>query len=429
VVADATSVELGYDQLLAALPDPVVVVDTVGRLMWANAEAESVFGIRKETVQGRLLSTLIHPDDVVTAFESLATVQHKPLGSLVSIRLRQASRSYRHYEVRGRALGGPDGTTWVVLVLRDVTDRRHWEVDGGDVTRLRAIVDHAPGITMVIGADGRIRGASRALTSMLGRSMESSLGRTLVELIDPGDAPLVREEMAASLVGAPRRAFDATALGSNGERVPMTFTIRNLLDDQAVEGLVVTAVDVSALADAKARLEHMATHDQLTGLSNRHHLTSRLDVALGTVPELPVTLAFVDLDGFKAVNDRHGHMVGDLVLAEAARRIRAATPSADTVARLGGDEFVVVFREPQPAEVARLRAMIDEPIRLPDGVRAELVASIGMATRRPGEGAEDLLARADQAMYRDKHGHAARMRVPSSLRLPGSLRRIGFGSR
>ena len=87
----------------------------------------------------------------------------------------------------------------------------------------------------------------------------------------------------------------------------MTFTIRNLLDDMAVEGLVVTAVDVSALAEAKCRLEHLATHDPLTNLSNRHHLMGRLDVALGTVPELPITVVFIDLDGFKGVNDRFGH--------------------------------------------------------------------------------------------------------------------------
>jgi len=420
-VAEATSIDLVADQLLAALPDPVVVVDTVGRLVWANAEAESVFGISQETMQGRLLSALVHPDDLVTAFESLATVQHKALGSLIAIRIRHASKTYRHYEVRGRALPGPGDQTCVALVLRDVTDRRHWEVDGGDGARLRAIVDHAPGITMVLGADGRIRGASRALTSMLGRSMEASLGRTLVELIDPADAPLVREEVTAALAGAPHRAFDATALGSGEERVPMTFTIRNLLDDQAVEGLVVTAVDVSALADAKLRLEHMATHDPLTGLSNRHHLMSRLDVALGTVPELPVTLAFIDLDGFKAVNDHHGHMVGDSVLAEAGRRIRAATPSADTVARLGGDEFVVVFREPQPSEIARMRHTIEESIPLPGGARAELLASVGVATRHPGERAEDLLARADEAMYRDKRDHAGRSRLPSPLR------RLRFG--
>jgi diguanylate cyclase (GGDEF)-like protein len=232
--------------------------------------------------------------------------------------------------------------------------------------------------------------------------------------------------MTAALAGAPRRAFDATAVGSDGERVPMTFTIRNLLDDQAVEGLVVTAVDVSALAEAKRRLEHMATHDPLTGLSNRHHLMGRLDVALGTVPELPVTLAFIDLDGFKAVNDRHGHMVGDSLLVEAGRRIRAAAASADTVARLGGDEFVVVFRAPETAEIERVRRTLDEPIPLPGGQRAELVSSVGVATRNPGECAEELLGRADQAMYRDKRDHAGRSRLPVPLRLP-ALRRWGLG--
>ena len=169
---ETTAVRIGTDRLLGVLPDPVVVVDPVGRLIWANAEAEVAFGLELETMRGRLVSGLVHPDDVVTALESLATVQHKPLGSLVAIRVRGATGSYRHYEVRGRAFPGDDGDMWVALVLRDVTDRRQWDIDGGDAARLRAIVDHAPGITMVLGPDGRIRSASRALTSMLGRSMD-----------------------------------------------------------------------------------------------------------------------------------------------------------------------------------------------------------------------------------------------------------------
>ena len=419
---ETTAVRIATDRLLGILPDPVVVVDPVGRLIWANAEAESSFGLDLETMRGRLVSGFVHPDDVVTALESLATVQHKALGSLVAIRVRGATGSYRHHEVRGRAFATDDGDTCVALVMRDVTDRRQWEIDGGDTARLRAIVDHAPGITMVLGPDGRIRSASRALTAMLGRSMDSTLGRQLLELIEPADVALVRDELEAALAGAPRRAFDATALGASGEHVPMTFTIRNLLDDMAVEGLVVTAVDVSALAEAKRRLEHLATHDPLTNLSNRHHLMGRLDVALGTVPELPVTVVFVDLDGFKAVNDRFGHRAGDSVLAEAARRIRAAAVSADTIARLGGDEFVIVFRDPAPKEIERVGRTLREPIPLAGGGTADLVASMGVATRHPGEGADEILARADQAMYRDKRDRAGPQ--PALARLTSPLRRF-----
>jgi diguanylate cyclase (GGDEF)-like protein/PAS domain S-box-containing protein len=419
---ETTAVRIATDRLLGILPDPVVVVDPVGRLIWANAEAETSFGLDPETMQGRLVSGFVHPDDVVTALESLATVQHKPLGSLVAIRLRGAAGSYRHHEVRGRAFVGDNGDTWVALVLRDVTDRRQWDIDGGDTARLRAVVDHAPGITMLLGPDGRIRSASRAVTAMLGRSMDSTLGRQLLELIESADVALVRDELEAALAGAPRRAFDATTVGASGELVPMTFTIRNLLDDMAVEGLVVTAVDVSALAEAKSRLEHLATHDPLTNLSNRHHLMGRLDVALGTVPELPVTVVFIDLDGFKAINDRFGHRAGESVLAEAARRIRSAAVSADTIARLGGDEFVIVFRVPAPKEIERVGRALRDPIPLAGGGTADLVASIGVATRHPGEGADEVLARADQAMYRDKRDRAGT--PPGLARLTSPIRRF-----
>jgi cyclic di-GMP phosphodiesterase Gmr len=149
----------------------------------------------------------------------------------------------------------------------------------------------------------------------------------------------------------------------------------------------------------------------------------RLDVALGTVPELPVTVVFVDLEGFKAINDRHGHVVGDRVLVEAARRIRSTAPSADTVARLGGDEFVIVFRKAAPREVATMIRVLGQPIPLIGGDSATLVASVGVAARRPGEGAEDLIARADHAMCVDKRDRRQTLaRLPGAL--PSSLRKL-----
>ena len=147
----------------------------------------------------------------------------------------------------------------------------------------------------------------------------------------------------------------------------MTFTIRNLLDDMAVEGLVVTAVDVSALAEAKAPARaprdprpadepvEPPPPDGTARRRPRH------------VPELPITVVFIDLDGFKAINDRFGHRAGDSVLAEAARRIRSAAVSADTVARLGGDEFVIVFRDPAPKEIERVGRTLRDPIPLAGG--------------------------------------------------------------
>ncbi|MEU8656231.1 putative bifunctional diguanylate cyclase/phosphodiesterase [Actinoplanes philippinensis] len=160
-------------------------------------------------------------------------------------------------------------------------------------------------------------------------------------------------------------------------------------------------------ANLVARLDHGATHDTLTGLPNRALFTDRLDEALAAShTERPVSVALIDLDDFKAVNDTLGHGVGDALLIAVADRLAAAVRKEDTVARLGGDEFVVVLdgMDPDNASTAagRLIAALAEPVVAGDH---ELLvrASIGVAGGHSGENAADLLRRADIAMYAAKH--------------------------
>jgi diguanylate cyclase (GGDEF)-like protein len=175
------------------------------------------------------------------------------------------------------------------------------------------------------------------------------------------------------------------------------------------------------LAGQQAKLAHQALHDHLTGLPNRLLLYDRIELALRGVGRAggTVALLFVDLDGFKAVNDRFGHAGGDHLLVSVADRLRAAVRPADTVARLGGDEFIVLCDRLEAGE-AGLAAATAVADRALSGLRppfalgaaeAVLSASIGIALAGPGEVPEDLVRRADGAMYAakrrgDAHEHA-----------------------
>jgi diguanylate cyclase (GGDEF)-like protein len=169
---------------------------------------------------------------------------------------------------------------------------------------------------------------------------------------------------------------------------------------------------------AERRLARLALRDPLTGLPNRVLFADRLEQALargsrGSGGEQPA-LMFVDLDGFKAVNDRHGHLVGDELLVEVARRLRGELRSADTVARLGGDEFVVLCESVAgpPAAMAlaeRLAEVVAAPYAL-SSTMAAVTAAIGVAVAEADEDAGELLRRADAAMYgakRDGRGRCA----------------------
>ena len=177
----------------------------------------------------------------------------------------------------------------------------------------------------------------------------------------------------------------------------------------------ISSAEMIELNDA---LRHQARHDALTGLSNRVDLRETLrDLLAATLDATRTVVLFVDLDGFKAVNDTLGHRAGDEVLREAARRLRAVVRGEDLLARLGGDEFVVVALDTDADDAARLGGRVvqalEEPFHL-DGTAVRISASVGVAL--PVEGAssldaDDLLRQADLAMYEAKRRGKAQVRV------------------
>ncbi|MFD1692954.1 diguanylate cyclase domain-containing protein [Azotobacter chroococcum] len=170
----------------------------------------------------------------------------------------------------------------------------------------------------------------------------------------------------------------------------------------------------AALAEANARLSAMALQDPLTGLANRIGLNQRLTQAWQRAQRKQELLALIliDLDGFKAINDRHGHAAGDQLLLQVAGRLQASARTTDLVARLGGDEFVLVCEaigsEQQAQALAeRILHSLSQPVQLGDA-QVSLSASIGISICR-GQSHEKLLREADQAMYRAKAGGRSRI--------------------
>jgi diguanylate cyclase (GGDEF)-like protein len=252
-----------------------------------------------------------------------------------------------------------------------------------------------------------------------------ALGRAIVvgtgESADrhaPPDAP-------PFYVGLPLRAPDGRVVGvlsvTDVQPRAVRPADRALLDDLAAivedefRRMQLTTIRrglIEELSDARRR----ALLDPLTHLWNRAGLAEHLarEIPRSVSLARPLSLAMADLDRFKAVNDTHGHVVGDLVLEAVAERLRIAARPEDIVARYGGEEFAVLLAgcaEPDALVVAeRLRQRIaGEPFRPRTGVALALSISVGVATHRPGEGAEELIARADAALYEAKR--AGRDRV------------------
>ena len=154
---------------------------------------------------------------------------------------------------------------------------------------------------------------------------------------------------------------------------------------------------------AEQALRFEASHDHLTGLPNRREFLDQLSNGLAHAPQC--VILFCDLDGFKSVNDRHGHEAGDELLVEVARRLRACVRQSDLVSRFGGDEFLILLRDQAPSVVTAVCDRIADALSRPIELRVEQVsigASIGLAIATGEADADALIRRADRAMYEAK---------------------------
>ncbi len=297
-----------------------------------------------------------------------------------------------------------------VLALRDAGRRATEESEA----RFRALVQNGSDVTAVVDQAGAMRYVTASVERVLGYRPENLLGRPFVELVHPEDRPAAGDELTGPPGGTSRPVL-ARLLHRDGSWPWCETVAANLLAEPAVRGIVLTTRDVTERENLRLDLARRATHDDLTGLPNRALFSDRLQHALARRPDanaLGRAVFFIDLDGFKTVNDSLGHQAGDDALRAVAVRLTACLRSGDTVARLGGDEFVVLLEDvvdlASVEEIAdRILAAVAQPLAL-GGAETGLTASLGIAVSRPDLSPEALLREADSAMYAAKRSGTGR---------------------
>ncbi|MEU7035301.1 EAL domain-containing protein [Streptomyces sp. NPDC046237] len=278
----------------------------------------------------------------------------------------------------------------------------------------RSLVQGSSDVIMIAAPTGILRYVSPAASGVYGREAEDLIGSELASLIHPEDlggvVHEVRRFLAAPPSEEPTTRIECRFRSGRGDWLNVESTV-----NRHQGGLIFNSRDVTERVRLQAQLQHNAEHDPLTDLPNRALFTRRVRNALaGRRSSDPGTaVLFIDLDGFKAVNDRLGHQAGDELLVQAARRLQDSVRAGDTAARLGGDEFAALIlgdgsrdrsaREYQVQEIAdRLRLTLSQPYQVEGGNEVRVAASIGVAFAEPGISAGDLLRNADLAMYRAK---------------------------
>jgi diguanylate cyclase (GGDEF)-like protein/hemerythrin-like metal-binding protein/PAS domain S-box-containing protein len=266
----------------------------------------------------------------------------------------------------------------------------------------------------VIGCDlkGQISTWNHGAESVFGYLEQEIIGKSIDQLV-PEDR---RQELKVILARLERGElisnFETQRFTKSGEVVDIEATISPMFDeDREVTGAAVIARDVTEKKAYEKRLSYVASHDRLTGLPNRELFYDRLSQAISMARRNRYGLAvmFIDLDGFKAVNDAYGHALGDETLKVTAQRLNACFRDTDTVARLGGDEFAVILTEIQPSVDVGQFAMkaiqsIGLPMTLRSGKEYSIGASIGIALfPEAGNEIDSLIQVSDNAMYESKH--------------------------
>ncbi|MEU1190368.1 EAL domain-containing protein [Streptomyces sp. NPDC005859] len=312
----------------------------------------------------------------------------------------------------------------------------------------RSLVQGSSDVIMIAAPSGVLRYVSPAAAGVYGRSAEDLVGSELADLIHPEDLGCVVHEVRRFLAANPQeepttriecrfRSGDGGTSRSGGTSRPEAggeaesgggwLNVESTVNRHH-GGLIFNSRDVTERVRLQAQLQHNAEHDPLTDLPNRALFTRRVQQALSgrrssdRGPALRNTaVLFIDLDGFKAVNDTIGHAAGDELLVQAARRLQDAVRKGDTASRLGGDEFAALIagdgtrdraaRERHIVELAdRLRLTLSQSYLI-DGNEVRVAASIGVAFAEPGLGAGELLRNADLAMYRAKAGGKGRVEL------------------
>jgi len=276
--------------------------------------------------------------------------------------------------------------------------------------RFAALVQHSSDVVTVVDRLGNVSYQSASSQRVLGYDPDELVGRSLCELMDGEEARAFLEALEQAASESLRIHTVHTAWRhATGRECRVEVTITNLLENPDVSGLVLNSRDVTDRVGLEEQLTTQAFTDSLTELPNRALFKDRLQHSLSrrSTADVSVAVLFLDLDGFKAVNDTLGHSAGDDLLVMVSNRLRAVVRPSDTVARFGGDEFAVLVEDlPDSEYETQLAQRINDTVREPfdlDGEQVHVAASVGIArVDANSSSAEQLLRNADLAMYQAK---------------------------
>lgn len=279
-----------------------------------------------------------------------------------------------------------------------------------ELTLLQSVINAIPAPVFFKDSDGIYLGCNQAFTEFVGKTFDEIIGKGVFELWDKELAQKYYDADNALMKEGGKQSYEAHVTYADGSIHDVMFHKANFFaKSENLQGLVGVMLDITARKQSEEELIKLASTDPLTGLYNRHYLYDVLESSCKRSKRHGngIAVLFLDLDGFKAVNDSHGHTIGDGFLTRVAELLLICVRESDTVARFGGDEFVIVLQDiERPVQYEKPAQKIIDCIQQPmviDGKEITSGVSIGIATYPiNGTNTQDLLRNADRALYKAK---------------------------
>ena len=399
------------EQLIESSPDAWLIIDETGKIVRINTQAENLFGYTREEFFNQPIELLI-PDRFKEGHNKLRDgyFRHPRFRPVKNTRgeLHAINKNGFEFPVEiSLSYTNRDNKTQAVAAVRDITKRR--ELESRQQLTEKVFENAAEGI-LILDQRLRILDTNNALFHLMGYSRKELLGHTPRVLSFKNSRALLLNEIKTALKKNGQWHGDTRLKHKNGGSLPVLTSISEVKSqtDGSLHFVVIFS-DISRQKQQEERLEQLAHYDSLTTLPNRVLFFDRFQGALARARRLnkQVGIFYIDLDGFKAVNDTLGHQAGDDVLIKAAKVLLDSIREDDTAARLGGDEFVVLFNDLSDLNTIHLladRLITNLTFSLPaDKTNLPITASIGIAVYpRDGNEEETLLRHADNTMYKAK---------------------------
>ncbi|PSW20100.1 hypothetical protein C9I98_08550 [Photobacterium sanctipauli] len=386
------------DDVISTINHGLVVLSRDGKVKMANSTYYSLFPNSKDQMIGQSFNKSTC-DEIWNTCESWLSKMHNETKFEAIIESVKYHNSERFYFITGCRLNNGEE---LLLVLEDITDK-HLATQQQQLAS-RIFEQSTDGIA-VIDNNNQIVMINPTLCRLLNRQADSVINEPVTKLFSS-----IQITSINSILFEQRRYWNGEIIEVTADGIPLPMAVHaNLIGTGSDSRVVINISDLSGDKEIE-RLDYLAHHDELTGLANRTKLYTVLEGMLSTPQnsEYNFALLYIDLDGFKPVNDTYGHHVGDYVLQQIALRFQRVVRDSDFVSRLAGDEFVIVLNPITSYEVgytiaSRIKEVISESIYF-EGYELRLGASIGFSMVKSDKNTtiESVLAKADSAMYKAK---------------------------